>query len=189
MKQSSKRTLSLLASGLFALLAVIVYFDFVKPEYPNFATLKGQVASEQDFLTAETKGIAQAKNIISEYGDQNVIQQTVNLAMPSNQDIAGALAQVYGISQNNGVAIQSINIAPPSIQANSSQGSIIKPIGTYQIQINGVASYENLKNFISGIETNVRVFDIKNLALQPAPGNSRDLFSFNLTIATYFQTP
>ena len=44
-------------------------------------------------------------------------------------------------------------------------GSIIKPTGTVSFQISGSGSYESIKNFLMGLETNIRIFDVNSISL------------------------
>jgi hypothetical protein len=46
-----------------------------------------------------------------------------------------------------------------------------------------------------GLETNIRIFDLKGLSLQPAlvgaagKGASQNLFTYTMAVAVYYQTP
>ena len=130
--------------------------------------------------------------------------------MPSGPNVAAALAQIYGIAQNNGVSVENFTIAPPSIQlpqtgqeqayaageTSFSLGQVTKPLGTLSFQFKASGNYESFKNFLSQIETNIRIFDIKDFDLQPiadtnspGTGTPADLFTYNVSVVTYYQLP
>jgi Tfp pilus assembly protein PilO len=205
MKQSSKRSMSLIVGALLVVVALFIFFDLIQPAYDVLQTQKGKVSSEQDFLRIEQQAIDQAKSVIAKYNNETAAQETVSLAMPKKQDTAGAIAQIYGIAQSNAITIQTINVAPPTLQMTAQpvavpsdtgtgastllQKNIIKPLGSFNIQVNAISSYENFRNFVAALETNVRVFDVKNVALQTLPNAPRDTFNYTVVVAAYYQAP
>jgi hypothetical protein len=205
MKQSSKRLISIFGSLLLVVVALVVFFDVVQPEYGVIAQVKGQIAAENNLLQTESSTVGAAQKIIAAYKGQTGGQGTIDLAMPTTQDIAGGAAQIYGLAQNSGLAIQSLAISPPTVSQPSSpvaggaSAATTKPVGTFSFQIAANGSYESLKNFLSGLETNIRIFDLKGLTVTPEqvtqgasggrnPVGNQDFFTYNLTVATYYQT-
>lgn len=212
MKQTSKRLTSMLLSLLFLAAAFLIFFDLIQPAYGDLQAKKGKQTSAQAFLVQEGQTIAQAKKLIDQYANATAASDNLSLSMPSGQNLAGALAQIYGIAQNNGVAIQSIGVSPPVIAATQPQqargqaqaaaapltpSQIVRPTGAISFQIAAAGSYEGLKAFLAGIETNIRVFDLTNLSIQSAlvtPGGkagaaTADFFTYNITVVTYYQLP
>lgn len=203
MKQNSKRLVSIVLALLFLILALVLFFDLVEPTYSNLETTKGQLIGEQTFLATESQAVTQAQQLIAEYQNESQGEQDAALAMPTGPDIAGALAQAYGIAQSNDVAIETINASTPTLQVQSqaSPGTTeaVKPLGTILLQVTGLGSYESLMSFLSELETNIRIFDLKGITIQPAQiaavggkGSApatQDIFTYNLTVAVYYQTP
>ena len=118
--------------------------------------------------------------------------------MPSGEDVAGALAQIEGIATNNGITIGSIAVTAPALQVKTGTASttLMKPLGSFTFNLSAAGSYENFKNFLSEIETNIRIFDVKSVSFQPASTISasgaratttRDFFSYAILISTYYQ--
>ena len=186
--------------------ALLVYFDLIQPVYGDLQTKKGKQLSSQDFLISEQTVVSQAKKLISQYDSASQAQGSLGLAMPSGPDIAGALAQIYGIAQNNAFTVKSINISPPVIRPQSAQPSgggagagsqLVKPMGSIMFQLSAIGSYENLKNFVSQLEANIRIFDLTSLSIQSAApaaatgkvNTNQDLFTYSLTAITYYQLP
>jgi Tfp pilus assembly protein PilO len=193
MKQSSKRLVSIGSALLLIVVALVVLFDLVQPEYANLETLKGQLAGEQMLFQTETQAVAQAQTLISQYQSQSQSSQTAALALPTGEDLAGALAQIYGLAANNGITIQTVSVSAPTLQQQTaSSTNLVQPLGTLTFQIAAVGSYESLQNFLSGLATNVRIFDVKSISLNPVggtTGKSGDLFTYSITVASYYQLP
>jgi len=195
MKQTSKRITSIAGSLVLVAIALFVFFDLIQPEYASVMNVKGQVAAENDVLTSEMQAVSAAQSVIAQFKQSAASQGTVALALPSEPDVAGALADVYGIAQVDAITVQTIGVATPIVHnatnaaATSTAGftaTSAKPLGSFSIQITGVGSYENFKRFFSDVETNVRIFDVKGVTFSPAQGKG-DLFTGNITLATYYQ--
>ena len=197
MQQSSKRFISMVLALAFIVGAFLVFFEMVQPAYSNLEDLKGREISSEQLLQSETNIVAQVKKLITQsQSDQSAVSDLA-LAMPSGPDMSGALAQVYGIAQNNGITLTAISISPPRAVVRTANASttLVRPMGTLSLQLSGNGSYEALKNFLSELETNIRVFDVTSLAIQPVAGSSSgasttlDAFSYNITASTYYQLP
>jgi Tfp pilus assembly protein PilO len=205
MKQSSKRLVSVLFAFLFVVAAFVCFFDLVQPAYSGVEALRAQQIGEQNYLASETALVKQAQAAIAAYESESQGVSSVALAMPSGEDVAGALAQIQGIAANNGIVVSDIAVTPPAVQiqagvraAATSSSALMKPLESFSLKLTASGSYESLKNFLSEIETNIRIFDVQNLSVQPAAAPTtangakaaapRDAFDYTLTIATYYQT-
>lgn len=206
-KQNSKRFISIILSLLLVVVALVVFFDFIQPEYQNIQALKGKLIGEQNFLASEAAAVQQAQEIISTYDNQSQGAANIGLAMPTGKDVAGAIAQIYGIAANNNINVTAVTVSAPTLEpkttadgdaGNGGAGSlmgIVKPLASISFEVSGQGSYENFKNFLSQIETNIRIFDITNLKIDPVAGTSgakpgnQDLFTYAITVATYYQVP
>ncbi len=207
MKQSSKRFASLLLCLAFLVAALLIFFELIEPAYGDLQTKKATQLSNQNFLATESQAVAQAKSLLTQYENDTVAESSLALAMPSGPDVAGALAELYGIAANNNINVQSIAISAPIIQQSQAAGSttgssltlaqIVKPLGKLSLTLAASGNYENFKNFLSQLETNIRLFDITSLSLTPAVtaattgkgGGNADLFSYSATVVTYYQLP
>jgi Tfp pilus assembly protein PilO len=215
MKQSSKRLSSLIFSLAFLVAALVIFFDLIQPTYGDLSQLKGKQLASESFVKQEKDIIDKAKDLLNKYQSKIQGQDTLMLAMPSGPNLAGALAQVYGIAINDNLAVQSVNVGAPVVKllqggqaapaaaavagaANSLSGSqLVKPTGVVTLQITAMGNYENFKRFLTDLETNIRIFDVTNVSVQPPTGGASagrnaaalsTMFTYNVTVATYYQT-
>jgi len=199
----------MILSLVFLAAALFIFFDLIQPTYGDLQTKKATVLSNQTLFDHEQQVVAQAKKLISQYENESLAENNLALAMPTGPNVAMALAEVYGIAQNNNIVIQNVGINPPTVQVpnQAQRGSastsveeiqIIKPTGALSLQITAIGSYENFKNFFSQLETNIRVFDLTTLSTQAASGIAiggkgaqvtPDFFTYNFTVTTYYQVP
>lgn len=198
MKQSSKRLTSILLSLLFVVAALLVLFDLVEPAYGDLMAMKGELATGQGFLSQEQSIITKTQNLISQYQSDSTAKNNLALAMPSGPDVSGALAQIYGLATANNLVVQNITVSAPSVQAAAARtgaptlAEIVKPQGSITFQFSAVGSYENMKSFLAGLESNIRIFDIKTLSLQPGTSGVKgltgtDVFTYSVAVTTYYQ--
>jgi Tfp pilus assembly protein PilO len=199
MKQNSKRFSSMILALLLVVAALIVYFDLLEPAYGSLQMAKGQELSEQQLLSNEKQVVAQVQGLVTSYQSQSGGDQSVNMALPINEDVAGALAQIYGLASANQVSLQSVGIsaqevAVPAVAPVSDQiegaaeggGSIVKPVGSISLTMTAQGSYESLKSFLQSLQTNLRLFDVTNITLTKGTSN-QDFFNYSVTAETYYQ--
>ncbi len=213
MKQTTKRFASIVIGLVFLTAAFVIYFEFVQPAYDDAQSAKSAYVSEQQFLNAEQSTVKKVQDLISSYENQARIQDAVSSALPINEDVVGAIAQLYGLASQSSLALQSLTVSATGIQnasakkpaaaagaapaAASFQASLQKPIGTVSIQLKLEGQYENLKQFISLLGTNIRVFDLKSLGIQPhavAQGIGQakivqQAYNFDVGVTAYYQSP
>lgn len=210
MKQTSQRFSSIIFAFLVLVVAAVVFFEFVQPEYGNLMALKGQVSAQQQFLANQQEIATKMQSVLASVGNQASSSQAVNLALPVGVDSAGAIAQLYGLAGASSLTIQSVGISLQAAQQTASQStaasapgtanvaSLIKPAGSITFQVTASGSYEGLKTFLQGLETNVRIFDVKALSIKPVPtvttagavvNGSQDLYNYSITVVAYYQSP
>jgi hypothetical protein len=209
MKQTTKRLSSTIIALLFIIAVFVIFFDLIEPEYATVQSLRGQEESEQVLLATEQNLVKQVQGIISTYQSQSSQVQEVGLAMPVGQDSSEAVAQVYGIAANSGLTIQNVAISAQSSAASASPsagtsgagvvgqiGTIVRPKGSLSLQITAVGNYVSLKTFLGGLETNIRVFDVTGIGINPVAsingpstaGTTQDLFTYTITAVAYYQS-
>ena len=204
MKSSTKRFTGALLALAFFVGAFIVFFELVQPSYGDLMVLKGKFAGEQVLLQNESSTIAQVGKVITAYGTQSAAQAAISAALPVGQDISGAAAQIYGLADANHITIQntSISVSAPqsaairqAATANTSGVNLtLRPTGTIAFAISAAGRYEDFVNFVSGFETNMRIFDVRQVSIQPLPPiagkpANQDSFTYLITVAAYYQIP
>jgi hypothetical protein len=203
MKQATKRIASMLIALVLLMGAFIFYFEAVAPAYGDMETLKGQAVSDASLLTQESSTVQLAQKLITTYQSESQAQSSVALAVPVGADISDALADLYGIAGTNSITIQDMSVSvaavPPSAAVlsdasttDATAASLVKPVGNISFTFTAAGSYENFKNFIGEAETNMRIFDVKGFAIQPASQNASssqgDYFNYNVSVTAYYQT-
>lgn len=207
MKQTTKRFLSMILGVVFFVGSIVIYFQLIQPAYGETLKLKSTKASLQSFLDKEKQAIDTVKQLISDYNTKNEkIQQTVSLVLPTEPDVSGAVTQLYGLSQNNNLQFKDVKISVPGLSSVSSQAkgldpsnlalALQRPIGTLSLSTVLVGSYDDFKEFLSQLQSNIRIFDIKTLSMSPVINIGKDKtpqviekYTFSFSVSTYYQSP
>ncbi len=189
MKGSTKRIISILLSASLLLGAIIAYSDMVVPQYDVVNELRGEYQSKVSALDNQRQIVNQVKTLLTKYRSIPDLRNVVSLALPTSEDTAGAFGQLYALAQESNLSIQQFGINnAQATKTTTSDKSLIRSVGTAQINIYVVGSYANFKMFMQGVEQNLRVMDLTSLKMQPVSKSNQDLFFFNVSINTYYQS-
>lgn len=201
MKQSAKRLISMVVSLVLMIGAFVIFFNLTQPIYQDIQSAKGIQASKQSFIDSKKAAIKQVQKLIQSFGNDTElqsIQNAVQISLPDNPDITGALTQISGLANLNNtsnISIQSINIADipasqsqPSGSSAKKQNIFDKPFSkiNFTLQISGL--YDDFKNYLRKIETNTRIFDVKEIDVNPQVKLGSVIYTYSLQVAAYYQT-
>lgn len=190
MKASSKRILSILASGFFFIMAVVIYALFIRPEYDNVQRLRSEVASRAQAVEQQKDVVKQIQRLLQEYQGVARLQETLSLALPQESGVAEALNQLNGAAQIGGLAIQSAGVQSLAIRPSSAPIKSAKGIGTLRFNAKISGDYDQIKRFLQMLETNIRLMDVKSLKIESGVDptqKSVQKYLYNITVDVYYQ--
>lgn len=187
MKATTKRALSILISAALLVMALVFYAILIRPEYAIISGLRGQLASKSTALEDETNAISQVRNLISQYQGVAKLGDTLSLALPSEEAVSEVVAQINALTRLSGLTVQSLGIAYFPIKPSATKLSFVKGVGTLRLNLKLFGSYAGLKNFLGGLEKNIKIMDVKTLKIEQLGKTGQDLFSHTLEVDTYYQ--
>lgn len=190
MKPSTQRMISLVASAALLVMALVVFSNFIRPEYQDIQELRGRIETKSQLFEDQELATTQIQRLIADYQGLANIQDDLSLVLPQEEQIPQALNQVANIARVNNLSIQSIEIQnlPFQPKATTQTSILVKRIGSLRMDVQLSGSYEELKAFVQTIETNIRLMDVRNLAITPSV-NPNGAYAFTVTIDTYYQEP
>ncbi|MBI2623751.1 MAG: hypothetical protein HYW65_04275 [Candidatus Liptonbacteria bacterium] len=195
MKQTTKRLMSMIVSLLLMGGAAILFFNFIQPAYADVQALKSEVLVREEFVRNEQDAVKKVQQLISAYNNQAERREFISLVLPLTADVSGALTQLAGLVQNDTLGAQAFTVSEEGDSSGWSAGAaapkdavdLTRPLGTLSLQVAFTGSYENVKNFLEKLETNIRVFDAISFGIAPSAKPNQDLYKVDLRIATYYQ--
>lgn len=186
MKTSTKRILSIGLAGLFFIGTLIVYASFIKPEAGKVSEARSLTASKENLFNNQRLAVEEVQKLIGQFQSIAKLEETVSLAMPRGESITQALNQLQAIVRSSKVNLKAFTINPGTFEP--SRQPLAKRLGSIKINVTVEGSYENIKNFLWSLETNVRVANIASFVMSPlSGGGAQDLYSLTALVEIYYQ--
>jgi len=171
----------------FVLVASIFYF-ILKPKY-NKVRYGGSsnLQTHEELISAQEIYLDKLKNLQKNFQslEKIKIDKMFNI-LPTDKDIPSLFVQLEDIAQINGLSLTSIDmVEKEEITIIRSAEELEKQLapGIKQLQINlsmQNGNYDKMKNFLSSIENNLRLFDIETLNF------NKDALEFDVNLITYY---
>jgi len=204
MKPSLKRMISAVLSLVLVIAAVVIFVNYIKPAYvileQNKATVLAQKEEIEDKNNVDQLISGQGK----EYEDGASYRKVFALVLPLTPAVDAALFQISGLAAQNNISLLSLStseIVPVVSESarrnpNALESMVSKP-RTISFTISATGAYDEFKNFLRNIEQNVRIFDVREVSVQPvssvaSPAASKGqvqapIYNYSLTVQTYYQ--
>jgi len=178
MRASAKRMFSLLLGGIFLIAALVVYGAFIKPQYRLINNFRGALAAKVGLLTKQEKVFSSVQNLLARYQGAARLREGVLFSLPVGEKTASIFNQINALAVANNLTLLAFEIRLlPSRPAVS--GGLVRDLGVIQISFKLSGHYLHLKNFLGGLETNIRLMDIQDLRME----NN----NYSLVVNTYYQ--
>lgn len=184
MKASVKRTISLLLSLGFIILALIIYALLIRPAYDEILVLRGKLSGKQKLFSDQEEAIRKVQDLNEQYKGARPVREAINFSLPTDQELSGVFNQLFAIARKNNVYIEVFGVQPLAIKPTREK-SLIKGLGTLRLNLRLTGSYDSLKVFIADLETNIRIMDINSLKVDQTA--VQNVLIYNLLVDTYYQ--
>lgn len=183
MKSSSKRMLSILSAIFLLIASVFIYVYMIKPIYGETTNLRDKAAVLNQTLVNYESLNKKFQEIFAQYQNLGDLEKQLSLIIPSKFDTAYAIEQITGIAKKNKLEISSLAAKQLAIKPGI---GLVKGIGVLRIEAKLSGNYENFKEFIKDMETNIMVSDLVNLGIEKQISEKVGNI-YALTIDTYYQ--
>ena len=192
MKFFSKRFASILLSFVFFAFALILYFNFITPTYGDIKTEQGKLVAARQKNAEYTSVYTKLKQASAASQQSPEVQQRVSMAFPLAANIPDSMNQLSVIAAANGLSIVSVDItsAPiiPAINGKAETPSLIKGIGVIKNTIRLTGTYDQLRSFLQGVETGVRIVSISSVKIEKViNATTPGLLNVVVEAETYYQ--
>lgn len=193
--------------SLISLIAVFgIVFFLVIPLWSSVSDLKVDMNGLKLERVEIERFLTKSRQIERNYLELEEEAQKVFLALPEGKDIPYLLIQFENIVRENGLLLDGIKFSQTTeeekrsglkiTRSSSQEDAQIKlptEILNLSVDVSVSGSYEAFKNYLSSLENNIRLMDIKRIDLKSQAENENSIFDnfgifqFNLKINTYYQ--
>jgi Tfp pilus assembly protein PilO len=194
-KASTKRALSLLVSMALIIASLAIYAFYVRPAYDDVTTLRGTMKAKQDLFLEKQVAVDKVKALILQYKGAGSLQDAISLSLPQTEEVSSVFNQLQAIASSNGMAVEVFNVQPLPIRAadagsgKNTKGSLIRPLGTLRLSLRLTGTYPAFKDFVRGLETNIRAMDVVSMKVEQASAKGGESFAYTLVADAYYQVP
>lgn len=184
MNPALRRLIGVTISLTFFLGAVGVFSVLIVPASGEIQDLRGERDALTELHEREKTRITAVLTLFEQYGSASELQRTLDMALPTDEEVTGIINQLQGIANVSGVTINSLNISLPAINPGN-KNDVIKPVGVIQVTLTLDGEYEEIKAYLDAIETNVRIMDVQRLGLQG--GTVTNNLTYSIVVNAYYQ--
>ena len=198
MKSSAKRAISLLVSAFLLVGALIVYAAWVRPAYDTVTALRGSLIAQQNFFDEKKKAVDKVGTLIMQYKGAGSLEDMISLSLPQSEEVSSVFNQLQAIAGTNGMTVEVFNVQPLSMRSGSDEIAaakgkskdaipLVRSVGTLRLSLRLTGPYAAFKEFVRGLETNIRVMDVVSMKVEPVGAKGADMFAYTLVADTYYQ--
>jgi Tfp pilus assembly protein PilO len=172
---------SIIATILILGSIALGYF-VVWPKWNDYSVAKAELntsLAKQDQLKQAQEKMT---NFLSEYKQHSADAARLQQALPlSSNEMHNILNNFDTLTKSSGLTLGELSVED-SLQADQLGASAysIQPI---DLSISGEGTYDAFKNFLSGLESNLRIVDINSVTMNGEDASMK----FNLKFRTYYQ--
>ncbi len=174
---------------IFLFIIIIIassYYFILNPKYQE-ARVGGRynLNSLQQELNKRSSYLTDLKLLDSNYKKISSSSiEKMKMILPEERDIAGIFVQLEHLAQENGIFLAGISVNETesddrNIQISEKGRAKRLSISLNLISVNENGDYREIKNFLSSLENNLRLFDVNAVYFSPtSPNYSINLFAY-----------
>lgn len=182
----SGSSISILAAFALLIGSLFVLGNLIQPLYAQINDVRLDKANKDAQYEKNKEINAQINNIISSYQNYTDLRNTLEQVFPINSDMPQEIYQINGLANMTGLTINSANISP--LPVKPSRYVSIKGRAANRLNVNLSGNYESFKSFLGKLESNVRLFAINSIVIEPSHQRLNE-FDFRMEINAYYQAP
>ncbi len=180
---------------LFFCGAVGIFFLYTSPSYDGMQSLEAQNAQYNAALDKAAQLQSLKQTLLQKYNsfDPNSLSR-LSTMLPDQVDNIRLILDLDNLAGRFGMAIQNVNISSPDTQSGSVVSSIssaAQPYDSLTIQFSTHGTYQQFLQFLSALQSSLRLVDIQNITLSPggatgAAQSTTAAYAYGLTLQTYW---
>lgn len=172
---------------LFILSAIVGYSLFVVPAFDQAKALREEIEAKTRLYEEQKAAFERVEVLLAQFEENARLKETLNSILPVGDAMPDLLtAQISGLTALTGLTLETLSTRPGAIEPPSVDIPLAGGIGKISLEFAASGNYESLKNFLSALETNIRIMDVSNLEAEAIAG--QNLFRLNFAANAYYQT-
>jgi Tfp pilus assembly protein PilO len=173
-----------------------IFFGYVDPNYKAAApantdyttwsinALGGELQNYQDIANNSQKVVEKRNTLIDK--KNSIAQDSQNklaVLLPRNIDNIRLIIEVNNIAAKRGLALKNISFSEQNANSPQASANNNQSYGTLSLKFTVNATYGNFLQFLTDLETNLRLIDITNIGFTSTDSG---IYDFNVGLNTYW---
>ncbi len=173
---------------IFALVAAIaIFFGYVNPQWNGaIASTKASIVSDNQALTAASDYVARKNELASK---RNAIDPTdlarLKTFLPDSVDNVGMILDLNALAARSGLSLSNVDVSAGPKTGSTGLGTKVGegPVGSVELSLSALGTYDSFKRFLSGVENSTRLLDVRDLTIS---GSNTSVYTYKMSIRLYW---
>lgn len=169
----------LIASLIFAI-GCFIFFLIDVPGYDKISDIRSVIKDRQALLNERIQERENFKKLTAQSQARKADTDKIGIFLPDSKQIDQVISSLQTSSQDNGVQLIDISVSPLEATSEVKYHKIF-------ISLSLAGNYTNFVNFLSEIEKNLRIFDVKEISIgqNTAQAQTPGQLTFSVKIEAY----
>ncbi len=186
LKDSTKRLYSSILALTLISGSFYVFFTMVVPEYQADQELRSKKASEEKVLAEFQKALEETNRLKATYSSVEQFKSQLNQFLPIREELPPIINQSYGLASLNNITLSGIDFQVKPSEESINKKVIVRPNSKVTITVRSSGKYDDLKRYISDLETNLRLFDLESINVSGG-GKKDSPLEASISFDAYYQ--
>lgn len=184
-KPSTQRLAIILGSFLLMVGTVYVLASYVYPTFLEIQILRAERQVRIDLKRTQDDAEKKIGDLARQYASLATTQEAFSIMLPIGPNSPMLLNQLQGLARNNSLRVSNIAFQYQPVKPGGN--TLVRAMGVLRATVALNGRYEDLRNFISHLETNVRIIDLSSLQISGGSIPRKDTFDYTLIADAYYQ--
>lgn len=173
----------ILISGIIAAIIAVVVF-FVIPLYEDINLMKAHIGEKKDVVFKLKKLVEKIERWQIVLAEEKDNIDRIDLSLPQNKDLSNLIVSLENLGSASGISLQSVDVKSASKRRSLRSGDgAQKGFNSIDLVLELNGSYPAFKVFLSKLESNIRIFDVKSISFGAIEDESNISGEFNFSIS------
>ncbi len=200
--------IKIIFTAVILLVSIIVVWQYVLPSYGEIKTLRTAIGQRQETAQSLNVFAQKLETLRQQYAENEKSIERLYKILPAAKGTAEFLNNADYLSFQSGMILGAINFSEQARSASSGQsaeGRAVTPSAAEGTQgagsqkteaaaapdailtdLSATGTYESFKSFLSGLEENLRLTDVRSISFA-GKGENANLFEFKISAKIYYK--
>lgn len=169
-------------------LAVGIFFTYVNPLWNGTIAEQRAAIAQDDQALVSAKQYVERENQLAAAKDaiDPVALDRLKAFLPDSVDNIGLILDLDALAARSGLSLSSIDVTKSTTAASAAPSlpsAAADPIGTVDLKLAAVGSYNALQSFLMGVELSERLLNVRDLTVQ---NSVNGVYTYQITIRLYW---